>query len=133
MAAMQYLLNQTGESAKQLFKKNISDAVEIVDELIESGKVKPPTDKLYEVLSVDYVEELFHEGEAAHGMHIPVPTRGWGPLKAKIEISALGAATLEEAIVTYGHELGHFDDSRSEYGADDYGKRILEMYKGGNN
>ncbi|GGP72937.1 hypothetical protein GCM10009347_41890 [Shewanella algicola] len=130
-AAIQYLVNETSKTLKERYNENIKKAVNFVNNALAKGLVQPPTDKMYQVKSVTYSEELYSdEGKSAHGLFIPIPVRGWDPLSAKIQISALGAETIESAIVTYGHELGHFDYNRSEASAEVYGKQFLKLYQG---
>jgi hypothetical protein len=129
-SAIQYLVNETAKTLQEKYNENIQKAVKFVDKAIEKKLVTPPTDKLYKVKSVTYSEELYSDdGKPAYGLFTPIPVRGWEPLSAKIQISAFGAATIESAIVTYGHELAHFG-TNNESSANVYGYKLLELYQG---
>lgn len=50
----------------------------------------------------------------------------------RITIYPRGARSFDELFITYGHEVGHFFlNTWSEKELDDYGRGLLNVYKGG--
>lgn len=116
--------------AQAQHRQNIGDARKIVDGLINDDKVPPPTKTGYVVDDVVYDPSAVRgeSGRVLAGKHTPVP----GAINsATITIYPRGSATLREAIVTYGHELGHFNPAWTERIAESYGQNIYNVYGGG--
>jgi len=92
-------------------------------------KVPIPTEDGYILDSVEYDPSVIEDfdGQQLYGTNIK--TSNWIN-QSKITIYAPGAATLKDAITTYGHELGHFNLGWGEHQVEQYGQAIYRVYKG---
>lgn len=108
-------------------------ARKIVDKLIVEGKV-PKADLFQEVDSVTYDErEVDPEtGEPSHNDITAIENEAKHvELHGRITIYRQGATSLETAIRSYAHELGHFNRGWVEPVVKRYEDAVVNVYKGG--
>ncbi len=101
----------------------------IVDALLTEGKAPEPV-KGYRVDSLTYDPHTYKDDTGTlYGQNTPTSVAyPYGD----ITIYSPGARTLEDAIVTYGHEIGHFNPSWTAFERllDNYGQELLRVHQG---
>ena len=108
-------------------QEHVKNATKIVDKLLDDGAIEKPAD--YVIEAVDYIPEQAYDEDGIPMAGINILDKNSPINTGRIEIYPHGAITLDEAIVTYAHEIGHFNLGWSEAQAEVFGKTVLDVYK----
>lgn len=110
------------------------EAKKIVDSLlVKNPNLRPLESYLTEwVSSFEYDPSRIRDGNGNYSAGYNHMNWDRGPPSGKIIIYSPGAVDLREAIISYGHEIGHFNATwtNNESLLDIYGKYLYQVWKG---